>query len=112
MEDLMLDPAVTVRAASPGDSRTLDLLAWLTRRSRPLAGTALLAERDGVPLAAISLTGGTVLADPYNTTPDTVRALRLTRYRIMRQGGQTGAARSLLSRPMTGTRRIRESALS
>jgi hypothetical protein len=108
----MFYPAVTVRAASPADSRTLDLLAWLTRRSRPRAGRDLLAERDGVPLAAISLTSGTVLADPGNTTPEIVRALRLTRYRTMRQGGRTGAARSLLSRPMTGTRPIRGSALS
>jgi hypothetical protein len=108
----MSDHATTVRVASQGDSHTLDLLVWPTRCSRSLAGTTLLAERDGVPLAAINLTSGTVLADPYHTTPDIVKALRFTRYRIMRQGGQTGAARSLLSRPVNGTRRIRASALS
>jgi hypothetical protein len=106
----MFDPTVTVRAAGPGDSRTLELLAWLTGHSRSLVGTTLLAEHDRVPVAAIALTSGTVLADPSNATVDVVRALRLSRYRIMRQGGQTGAARSLLSRPRI--RRVRESALS
>ena len=108
----MSDTPITVRTAGPGDSHTLELLAWLTGRSRPGAGTKLLAERDRVPLAAIALTSGTVVADPFNATADVVRALRLSRYRIMRQGGQTGAARSLLSRRTRGTRRIRESALS
>ena len=93
----MSDPALTVRVASASDSRSLELLARLTGRSLPVPGRTLLAERDDVPLAAIRLTSGTVLADPCNTTLDIVRALRLTRYRIMRQGGQTGAARSLLS---------------
>jgi hypothetical protein len=92
--------------------RALELLAWLTGRLRPLPGTALLAEHDGAPLAAIGLTSGTVLADPANTGLDVVRALRLTRYRIMRQGGHTGAARSLLSRPMSGIRLVGRSALS
>jgi hypothetical protein len=98
----MPDPAITVRVATPADSRTLELLAWRTRGSRPPAGTTLLAERDGVPLGAISLTGGTLLADPRETTLDIAGALRFTRYRIMRQGGQTGASRSLLSRPRPG----------
>ncbi|MBV9337945.1 MAG: hypothetical protein JO243_18830 [Solirubrobacterales bacterium] len=93
----MSNPAFTVRVVSAGDSRALELLARLTGRSWPLAGRTLLAERDGVPLAAIRLTSGMVLADPSNEPPDLVSALRFTRYRIMRQGGQTGAARSLLS---------------
>jgi len=93
----MSTPAFTVRAASAGDSHSLELLARLNGRSWPLPGRTLLAERDDVPVAAIRLTSGTVLADPSNTTVDIVNALRFTRYRIMRQGGQTGAARSLLS---------------
>jgi hypothetical protein len=55
---------------------------------------------------------GITLTDPANLTLDLVRALRLTPYRIMRQAGQPGAARSLLSRRTRGTRSIRESALS
>jgi hypothetical protein len=98
----MSDPAFTVRVATPDDSRSLDWLARLTGRSRPPAGATLLAERDGVPLAAIRLTSGTVLADLCNTPLEIIGALRFTRYRIMRQGGQTGASRSLLSRPTRG----------
>jgi hypothetical protein len=97
----MSDPALTVRVASAGDSRALESLARLAGSSRRLPGRTLLAEHDDVPLAAIRLTSGTVLADPRTTTLDIVTALRLTRYRIMRQGGQTGAARSLLARPMS-----------
>jgi hypothetical protein len=93
----MFTPALTIRAANEGDWRALESLGWLSGRSRP-ASPALLAERDRVPFAAIALTSGAVLADPFGATRDTVRALRLTRYRIMRQGGQTGAARSLLQR--------------
>jgi hypothetical protein len=88
------------------------LLARLTGRLRPLPGAALIAERGGVPLAAIGLTNGTVLADPANTTPDVVSALKLTRYRVMRQGGQTGTARSLLARPTGRIPRVLPSAVS
>ena len=98
----MSDHAFMIRVATPGDSRSLDWLAWLTGGSRAPAGTTLLAERDRVPLAAIRLTSGTVLADPCNTPLEIVEALRFTRYRIMRQGGQTGASRSLLSRSKRG----------
>ena len=100
----MFHHAIKVRAAGPADSCTLHQLARLAGHSLPLAGPALLAERDGVPLAAIRLTSGSVLADPAMTTLDVVGALRLSRYRIMRQGGQTGAARSLLARAMGGNR--------
>ena len=111
----MSEPAVTIRVAGRADSRTLEFLARFAARSRPPAGTALLAERDDVPVAAIRLTSGTVLADPCSATLDAVRALKLTRYRIMRQGGQTGAARALLSLPgkrlvAAGTRALADAA--
>ena len=89
----MFDHTITVRAIGPAESGTLELLAHLSESSRPMVG-----ERDGVPLAAIAMTSGTVLTDPENTPLGVIRALRHTRYRIMRQGGQGGAARSLLSR--------------
>jgi hypothetical protein len=61
----------------------------------------LLAERAGVPVAAIALTSGSMHTDALHPTTDAQRLLRLTRYRILRQGGQTGAARALLRRPQT-----------
>jgi hypothetical protein len=56
----------------------------------------LLAERDGVPVVAIALTSGAVLADPGDQAEDAVRLLKLVRYRVMRQGGYSGDWRSLL----------------
>jgi hypothetical protein len=96
----MPDQPLTVRVTTARDSPELELLTRLTGRTWPLPGRILLAERDDVPLAAIRLTSGTVLADPCTTSLGVVTALRLARYRILRQGGQTGA-RSLLSRPMS-----------
>jgi hypothetical protein len=58
----------------------------------------LLAERDGVPVAAIALTSGSMLTDPSKSMGDAERLLKLTRYRILRQGAGTGAARALLRR--------------
>jgi hypothetical protein len=95
---MAFDPALTVRAASPRDSRLLELLARLGQHSQPPAGRALLAERDGVPVAAIGLTSGSVLSDPHHPTADAQRLLKLTRYRILRQGGQSDASRALLRR--------------
>jgi hypothetical protein len=108
----MFDPVISVRRVGPADSATLEVLARRAGRVRPLSGTSLLAEIDGVPLAAIGMTSGTVLADPGNTSLDVIRALRLTRYRIMRQGGQTYSARSLLSRRASRIRHGGQLALS
>jgi hypothetical protein len=96
-EALMSASALTIRVALP-DSRTLQLLSWSARRSEPPAGKALVAERDGAPVAAIGITSGSMLTDPLSPTADAERLLKLTRYRILRQGGQTGAAPSLLRR--------------
>jgi hypothetical protein len=94
----MLDSPLTIRVAGPGDSRVLELLARLGRRSEQLGRRALLAERDGVPLAALALTSGSLLTDPLNPMADAERLLKLTRYGILRQGAGTGATRSLLRR--------------
>jgi len=108
----MSQPAITVRVADPADSPTLELLARVAGRSPLPGGTVLLAEGDGVPLAAIGLTSGAVLSDPANATLGVLRDLRLARYRLMRQGGHTGAPRSLLSRPGRGIRLVSHAASS
>jgi hypothetical protein len=79
-----------------------------------------LAERDGVPVAAIALSNGAVVVDPGDPAADAVRLLKLLRYRVMRQGGQGDGARSLLRRARTrkpatavsdlGERRVRADA--
>jgi hypothetical protein len=102
----MFDCALTIRVAGPGDSRVLELLGRSGRRSEPPAGKALLAERNGVPVAAIGLTTGSTLTDPFQPTRDAERLLKLTRYGILRQGGQIGAARALLKRAQTGNHQV------
>jgi hypothetical protein len=65
---------------------------------RRIQGRALIAERDGVAIAAIGLTSGAVAADPFNRTAEAVSVLRERRYRMLRQGGDTGNVHSLLRR--------------
>ncbi|MEA2250759.1 MAG: hypothetical protein QOG70_1001 [Solirubrobacteraceae bacterium] len=82
----VLDRVVTVRAAAPDDAGAVRRLARLAGRPRPL-GHALLAEQEGVPVAAIALTNGAIFADPLLPPTVAVRALRLRRYELLRQGG-------------------------
>jgi hypothetical protein len=93
----MLDHAIMIRAATPHDADTLRRLAALDSRPQP-HGNALLAKCDGVPIAAIALTSGLVVADPFHPTVDAVHLLRHRRYRLLRQGGDVGLARTLLRR--------------
>ena len=93
----MNDQQLTIRLARPQDSRTLFRLAALDSAA-PLTGRVLLAELDLVPLAAVALESGAVVADPFRHTADAVRMLRLRRYQIVRQGGDVAPARSLLRR--------------
>ena len=91
----MRTPTVTVRAITPGDGLELRWLASQARLARSIA-PGLLVERDGVPIAAIALSSGAVLADPGDPPTETIRMLKLVRYRVLSQGGHSGAARSLL----------------
>src|SRR5437764_737049 len=93
----MLHHALTIRATTPDDTGTLRRLAELDCGQQP-RGVALLAERDGVPVAAIALTSGLVIADPFQRTVDAAHLLRQRRYRLLRQGGDVGSARTLLRR--------------
>jgi hypothetical protein len=93
----MPDHAPTVRAATARDADTLSRLARYDGGTRP-AGPTLLAERDGVALAAIGLTSGALTAEPLNPIADVVRLLRTRRYEVLRQGGHVGPAWSLLRR--------------
>ena len=72
----------------------------------------LLAERDGLPVAAIALTSGAVVADPRDPPEDAVRRLKFLRYRVMRQSEHTGAWRSLLRRAGSHTVAIHDTGFS
>jgi hypothetical protein len=91
------DYALNIRMAAPDDSGTLRRLAELDSAPQ-LRRRVLLAESDGVPVAAISLDTGAVTADPFRHTALAVRMLRLRRYQLLRQGGDAAPARQLLRR--------------
>jgi hypothetical protein len=91
----MLDHPLTIRAATPHDDGALQRLARSERRPR-IGGRALLAERDGVAIAAVALTSGRVATDASSVTAEAVRRLRYRRYQLLRQSGGVGPAWSLL----------------
>jgi hypothetical protein len=68
--------ALVIRPAYPDDAIPLARLAALDSQ-RPLAGSAIVAERDGRILAALALDGDRVIADPFAPTADLVALLRL-----------------------------------
>jgi hypothetical protein len=88
---------LTIRLAGEDDADVLRRLAALDS-ARPLHGRVLLAESDGVPVAALSLEVGAVTADPFQYTADAVHMLRLRRYQLLRQGGDAAPAHQLLRR--------------
>lgn len=67
--------SVTLRLGSPSDERAVGLLAALDS-STPPARPLLLADADGQPLAALALSDGSVVADPFQATADLIDLLR------------------------------------
>jgi len=80
---------LVLRAERPSDETVLRRLAALDS-TRPLRGRSLVAELDGTPVAALDLTDGRVIADPFRHTADAVALLRL---RAARQTVVTAAPR-------------------
>lgn len=93
----MTERTLTIRVAAPSDIGALRRLAALDG-AHTLRGHVLLAETDGRPVAAISLTTGAVTADPFQHSADAIRLLRLRRYQLLRQNGDAAPARQLLRR--------------
>jgi hypothetical protein len=69
-----LDPTVVIRAARGSDGAALENLARMDSQ-RPLTGAILLAEQDGVIVAAMA--GDRTIADPFRPTADIVALLRV-----------------------------------
>jgi hypothetical protein len=65
-----------IRRTTPDDAAALRRLATLDSKSAP-AGDALVAEVDGELLAAVSLDGDVVIADPFRPTADLVAMLEM-----------------------------------
>jgi hypothetical protein len=68
--------AITIRQAGGEDRDELFRLAELEGRPAP-RGEALIAYEDGEARAALALSDGSALADPFHLTEDLVSLLRL-----------------------------------
>jgi hypothetical protein len=75
------DTTISIRLATPDDSRALARLAALDSGAVP-AGPVLLAERDGEAQAALALAGGATLADPFVPTAELLALLRVRATRL------------------------------
>jgi hypothetical protein len=69
------------RATTTEDEATIKRLAQLDSAD-PIAGDALIAERDGKALAAVSMADGRVIADPFERTERVAQVLRMRRRAI------------------------------
>lgn len=88
------DP-LTVRFARAADEPALRLLAELDCASLPSV-PVLVGERDGRAVAALSLTDGAVVADPFAPTADVVALLELRARQLGRRGrGRLGRRRAV-----------------
>jgi hypothetical protein len=67
--------AISLRRAIASDAQALDRLAQLDSKRLP-SGTHLVAERDGVLVAALAQASGIAIADPFTPTADAVALLR------------------------------------
>jgi hypothetical protein len=79
---------ITIRRATEDDARALDRVARLDSRRLP-AGPHLIALADDVPVAAISLSSGQTVANPFAATGDVVALLQ---ERAAHLGGEPPAA--------------------
>jgi hypothetical protein len=75
---------LTIRRARPEDDQDLRYLATVDS-AQPLTGDVLVAQLDGTSIAAISLTDGRSIADPFRPSADTVEILRLRRRQEQRK---------------------------
>jgi hypothetical protein len=87
------------RMAVAEDAPNLRRLAALDSQS-PLSGPVLMGEIDGVPAAAIALTSGRVVADPFRPTAELVATMR------MRAAALTGERRTSLRERVLGGLRV------
>ena len=75
------DEPVAIRRATEADRGALERLAALDSAPTP-SGVVLIAEVDDEPQAAIDVTGGTVVADPFRPTAHVVESLRARAARL------------------------------
>ena len=92
---------LTIRRATTEDHQALDALATVDS-SVPLSGDVLVAQLDGAVMAAISVTDGRAIADPFRRSADTVEVLRLRARQERRRGRRASPLRLTSASPMSG----------
>ena len=86
VEQMQTSAAVTIRKAREDAADTLALSELAERDSgETLSGDVLVAEVEGSILAAISVEGGNVLADPFSRTGELRNLLELRRAQLRRR---------------------------
>ena len=93
---------IALRMAQPDEQPAVRRLAALDDAPE-LEGEVLLALVNGEPVAALSLGGGRVVADPFRFTEEAVGLLRLRRRHLSgeaRHGWLTAARRRLTGRQL------------
>ena len=86
-----VDPTVVIRAARGSDGAALENLARMDSQ-RPLTGDVLLAEQNGVIVAALG--GERMIADPFRPTADLVALLRVHAGRTAHVDGNRSRVRA------------------
>jgi hypothetical protein len=76
---------LVIRLATAGDQQALQRLAELDSARAP-AGTTLIAELRGRPVAAVSLGDGEQIADPFVPTADITELLRIRARQLTHSG--------------------------
>jgi hypothetical protein len=87
----LLTNTISIRAATPDDAHSVTQLALLDSAEPPTA-PLLLAERDGRLQAALSLSDGTTIADPFAPTAELIALLHVRAERL--RGGTPFLARA------------------
>jgi hypothetical protein len=91
----MTDHTVTIRPADLADLAALDRLAGLDSASPP-TGPTLVAEVGGELWAALELSSGATIADPFRPSGDLVELLKM---RAQGERAERRALARLLPRP-------------
>ncbi len=95
---------ITIRIARAEDAAALVRLAALDSAEFP-GGAVLLAETGGAPLAAVPLSGGRTIADPFQRTLGVVQILEL-RAAQLRSAGDRPATSGLIDRIRAAARAL------
>jgi hypothetical protein len=85
------NPSVVIRAARGSDGAALENLARMDSQ-RPLSGDVVLAEQNGVIVAALS--GERAIADPFRPTADVLALLRVHAGRTAHVDGNRSRVRA------------------